>query len=71
MKLKELPLSVYFELKLKLLNTNKLKTKSQSDLPLIVSLTCIPSRLKKVNITIRSILNQEEAFIFIASLASE
>ena len=59
MKLKELPLSVYFELKLKLLNTNKLKTKSQSDLPLIVSLTSIPSRLKKVNITIRSILNQE------------
>ncbi len=48
MKLKELPLSVYFELKLKLLNTNKLK--SQSDLPLIVSLTSIPSRLKKVNI---------------------
>jgi hypothetical protein len=58
MKLKEIPLSIYFELRLKLLNTEKLKTTKQDQLPVIVSLTSIPSRLKKVHITIKSVLDQ-------------
>ena len=58
MKIKEIPLSIYHSLKLKSLKLNDLKTPKEDSLPVIVSLTSIPSRLKKVNLTIRSILNQ-------------
>ena len=58
MKLKELPLSVYFELKLRILNAKKLNEQKIDSLPVIVSLTSIPSRLNTIHITIRSILNQ-------------
>lgn len=58
MKLKEIPVSVYHSIRLKSIAVTKL-TKPQDDaLPLIVSLTTIPSRLAKVHITIRSILSQ-------------
>lgn len=59
MKLKEIPLSIYSELRLKLLNTEKLKTAQEEQIPVIVSLTSIPSRLNRIHVTIRSILDQD------------
>lgn len=58
MKLKELPESIYHTLKLRFSSVEKLKNSRGDELPLIVSLTTIPSRLGKVHITIRSILSQ-------------
>lgn len=60
MKLKEIPLSLYSELRLKLKNIEQLKTPQEKQLPVIVSLTSIPSRLNRIDVTIRSILNQSE-----------
>lgn len=59
MKLKEIPLSLYSELYLKSLNSNQLKEVKSNQSDIVVSFTSIPSRLKKVHITVRSILNQE------------
>lgn len=59
MKLKEIPLSLYSELHIKSLNVEKLKKAKPNQSEIIVSFTSIPSRLKKVHITVRSILNQE------------
>lgn len=59
MKLKEIPLSLYTELYLKSLKSNQLKESKSNQSDIIVSFTSIPSRLKKVHITVRSILNQE------------
>ncbi|QLE00089.1 hypothetical protein HX109_00390 [Galbibacter sp. BG1] len=58
MKLKELPLSIFKTLALKNKQTTALKEGKNKTVPVIVSLTSIPYRLKKVHITIRSILNQ-------------
>jgi hypothetical protein len=58
MKLKEIPVSVYHTLKLKSLKTKELQILRKNHLPVIISLTSIPSRLHKVHITIRSILFQ-------------
>lgn len=59
MKIKELPESIFHTLKLKFSSLKKLKNSQGSKLPVIVSLTTIPSRLEKVHITIRSILSQK------------
>ncbi len=60
MKVKEIPVSVYHTLKLKSLNAKDLQTLRKDHLPVIISLTSIPSRLHKVHITIRSILHQSK-----------
>lgn len=60
MKLKEFPASFYQTLKLKSLKAERLRTATKNSVPVIVSLTSIPSRLKKVHITIRSILSQSK-----------
>lgn len=59
MKLKEYPLSIVQSLKLWLTPTDQLGKKSTKiELPLIVSLTSIPSRLGILHLTIRSLLRQ-------------
>src|SRR6478752_2994873 len=58
MKVKEFPVSFYHTLKLLALNPQQLKAEKSNSIPVIVTLTSIPSRLTKVNITIRSILKQ-------------
>lgn len=59
MKLKEIPLSIFHSIRLLLVSDKKLKMINKSEIPVIVSLTSIPSRLNIVHIVIRSILNQE------------
>jgi hypothetical protein len=58
MKLKEHPGSLYHTPKLRFNSLEKITKSSNNELPVIVSLTTIPSRLQKVHITIRSILTQ-------------
>ncbi|UNY97569.1 glycosyltransferase [Zhouia spongiae] len=59
MKLKEIPVSVYHTLRLKSLSVERLYSHNRDTIvPVIVSLTSIPSRLNKVHITIRSLLSQ-------------
>jgi len=58
MKLKEIPLSIYFSLKLLSLSKKTLLLKKKEVVPVIVSLTSIPSRIPTLHLTIRSILNQ-------------
>lgn len=58
MKLKEIPLSIFTELKLSSHSKEVLVLKNKKELPVIVSLTSIPSRLSTLHLTIRSILNQ-------------
>ncbi len=58
MKIKEIPISFYYSEKLKRLPIEKLAEASGNEIPVVVSLTTIPSRLSKVHITIRSILKQ-------------
>lgn len=60
MKLKEIPLSIYHTLQLKLISTDSLHENKNELLPVVVSLTTIPTRLKTLHITIRSILNQSK-----------
>lgn len=59
MKLKEIPLSIFSSIKLSTLSTSSLIKKSKDELPVIVSLTSIPSRLHTLHLTIRSILHQD------------
>lgn len=58
MKSREVPFSMFYEAKYRLLDTEKLKSKSDTAIPVIVSLTTIPFRLNRVFVTVRSILNQ-------------
>lgn len=60
MKSKEVPYSIFFEAKLRLLNTKKLKNFNGNELPLIVSLTSIPFRLNRIHLVIRSLLYQTQ-----------
>lgn len=57
MKLKEYPQSFFNTLKLLSIPLSKLNDKSNT-VPVIVSLTTIESRLNKVHITLRSVMNQ-------------
>lgn len=59
MKLKEIPLSIYNSIKLSALSAKKLNSNSKEIIPAIVSLTSIPARLQTLQLTIRSILNQD------------
>lgn len=59
MKLKEFPSAIYHRLRLNCLSASKLKTGTTAGIPVIVSLTSIPSRLKTLHLVIRSLLNQE------------
>ena len=56
MKLSEFGPSLYHSTRLKLIPTSKIKRKASTQLPIIVSLTTIPTRLNKVAITVRSLL---------------
>ncbi len=58
MKLKELPRSIYQSLYLKSLSVDQLLKTPKKEVPVIISLTTIPTRIDKVYITLRSILNQ-------------
>lgn len=60
MKSREVPYSMFYESKFRLMNTEKLKSKTGNELPVIVSLTTIPFRLNRVFVTVRSILNQSQ-----------
>ncbi len=57
MKLKEYPISLYNTIKLLSIPISRLNNTSSS-VPVIISLTTIESRLKKVHITLRSVMNQ-------------
>lgn len=57
MKLKEYPLSFFNTLKLLSIPVSKLNNRANI-VPVIVSLTTIESRLNKVHITLRSVMNQ-------------
>jgi hypothetical protein len=57
MKLKEYPISFINTLKLLSIPVEKLNDNKNS-IPVIVSLTTIASRLNKVHITLRSVMNQ-------------
>ena len=58
MKLKEIPSSIYHSLRLHCISVDKLKTGNSEIVPVIVSLTSIPSRLKTLHLVIRSLLDQ-------------
>lgn len=60
MKLKEFPISIFHTLRLTSLKAKNIRVAHKNSLPVIVTLTSIPSRLKKVHITIRSILSQSK-----------
>ncbi|WP_338039332.1 glycosyltransferase family A protein [Maribacter litopenaei] len=58
MKLKEYPSSIYHTLKLLTKSTRKMKDSKKEQIPVIVSFTSIPSRVRILHIVVRSILNQ-------------
>jgi hypothetical protein len=58
MKLKEIPISIYNSAKLLALSSKSMITKPKKEIPVIISLTSIPSRLGTLHLTIRSLLNQ-------------
>ncbi|WP_405381313.1 glycosyltransferase family A protein [Maribacter sp. LLG6340-A2] len=58
MKLKEIPVSIYNSAKLLAISGSKLNDQNKESLPVIISLTSIPSRLGTLHLTIRSLLNQ-------------
>lgn len=60
MKLKEYLPALITALKLKRIPVDELKRRSDVTLPVIVTLTSIPSRLHIIDLTIRSILNQPQ-----------
>jgi hypothetical protein len=60
MKLKELPHSLYQTLKLRAIPSKEIANPKGNVLPIIVSLTTIPSRLKMVHLVVRSILCQKD-----------
>ena len=59
MKLKEIPVSIYNSAKLLANSVKRMNTTQKEEIPVIVSLTSIPSRLGTLHLTIRSILNQD------------
>ena len=61
MKVKELPFSILKSLQLLSRSAARIKFGMTEKLPVIVSLTTIPSRLHKVDITIRSLLVQTQS----------
>lgn len=60
MKLKEYPFSFYHTWRLKSISVNGLSKRKPEFLPIVISFTTIRSRLNKVEITVRSILNQSK-----------
>ncbi len=58
MKVKEIPISIYHTLKLLIKPTSSIKSIKGNKIPVIVSLTSIPSRIGILHIVIRSLLNQ-------------
>lgn len=58
MKLKEYPISIKESIKLLRYSSHSLKQKNGKEIELIVSFTSIPSRLKAVNLVVRSLLLQ-------------
>ena len=59
MKLKEIPISIYNSVKLLALSSKSMITEDKKEIPIIISLTSIPSRLGTLHLTIRSLLNQD------------
>ncbi len=59
MKVKEIPVSLFHSIHLSLLSAETLRKKKGNELPYIVSLTSIPSRLNSLHLVIRSLLNQD------------
>ncbi|TDS16983.1 glycosyl transferase family 2 [Maribacter caenipelagi] len=59
MKLKEIPVSIYNSARLLALSSNNMVSEPKEEIPVIVSLTSIPSRLGTLHLTIRSLLNQD------------
>lgn len=59
MKLKEIPKSVYHTLRLRSLRPEKLKAGRGVAAPVVVTLTAIPSRMGRVDLVIRSLLDQD------------
>ncbi|MEJ1223448.1 glycosyltransferase [Sediminicola sp. 1XM1-17] len=59
MKVKEIPVSIYHTLRLLSKMEGDLKNNDRKEVPVIVSLTSIPSRLQTLHIVIRSLLDQE------------
>ena len=59
MKIKELPKSIKRSISLSKLSLEELENKNKRQIPIIISLTTIPSRIKTLHITIRSLLNQD------------
>lgn len=60
MKLKELPISWWTARQLSRLQSQQLHSTNSDMLPVVVSLTSIPSRLHIIHLTIRSLLNQQQ-----------
>lgn len=58
MKLKELPKSVYHTLRLAWKPVAAFQLKEKEEVPVVVSLTSIPSRMKRLHVVIRSLLDQ-------------
>src|SRR5690606_30138337 len=58
MKVKEMPVSLYYQVKYSFFGLGGLNTKKNDSVPVIVSLTSIPSRFKKLHLGIKSILDQ-------------
>ncbi|WP_420602409.1 glycosyltransferase [Flagellimonas sp.] len=58
---KELPISIFNTLRLLSIPTKKLQQANKATVPVIVSLTSIPSRLKSLHLVIRSLMNQDVA----------
>ncbi len=58
MKSKFVPYSILSELKFRLLNTKKIKNFEGNEIPVIVSLTTIPFRLKRLHLVVKSLLIQ-------------
>ena len=58
MKVKEYPQSIYHTIRLLLKSSHKMRTDNKTEIPVIVSFTSIPSRLRILHIVVRSLLNQ-------------
>ncbi len=59
MKVKEIPVSIFHTLRLLSKKVEDFELKDRKEIPVIVSLTSIPSRLHTLHIVIRSLLDQE------------
>ena len=59
MKVKEIPISIFHTLRLMSKKAGYFEKRKSKEIPVIVSLTSIPSRLHTLHIVIRSLLDQE------------